>query len=222
MKEYKDTVKLVVFTLDIVTQNYFTISSIEGLPYDAFSLLACPAALGGVVILTSNSIIYVDQASRRVPLPLNGWPTRISDMPMPTIPPEHQSRTIELEGSCSSFVDDKTIVIILKDGAVYSVDMVIDGKTVSKLNMGSALARTAVPAVVRRITDSLLFVGSTVGPSVLLKAAHREEEIDDEVGAILTAVVRTNHDMEFSDDEGKSDLVLASHLTIFQISTALL
>ena len=165
------------------TQNYFTISSVEGLPYDALSLLACPAALEGVVILTSNSIIYVDQASRRVPLPLNGWPTRISDMPMPTIPTEHQSRIIKLEGSCSSFVDDRTIVVILKDGAVYPVDMVIDGKTVSKLTMDSALARTAVPAVVRRITDSLLSVGSTVGPSVLLKVAYREEEIDDEMGA---------------------------------------
>jgi len=185
-----------------VTQNYSIISSVEGLPYDCLSLLACPTALGGVVVLSCNSIIYVDQASRRVPLPLNGWPARISDMPIPTIPPEHQPRIIELEGSCSSFVDDKTIFVILKDGAVYPVDMVIDGKTVSKLNMGSALAHTAVPAVVRRITDSLLFVGSTVGPSVLLKAAHREEEIDDEMDVTTTTVVQTSHDMEFSDDEG--------------------
>jgi cleavage and polyadenylation specificity factor subunit 1 len=142
LKEYKDTAKLVVFTLDIVTQGYSIISSAEGLPYDCLSLLACPAALGGVVVLTCNSIIYVDQASRRVPLPLNGWPARISGMPAPIISPEHQSCIIELEGSCSAFVDDKTIFVILKDGTVYPVDMVIGRKTVSKLNMGSALAQT--------------------------------------------------------------------------------
>jgi hypothetical protein len=37
---------------------------------------------------------------------------------------------------------------------------------------------------------------------VLVKAAHREEEIDDEMDVTTTTVVQTSHDMEFSDDEG--------------------
>jgi cleavage and polyadenylation specificity factor subunit 1 len=206
LKEFKDTVKLIIFTLDLVTQNYPIITSVEGLPHDCLSLLACSTSLGGVVIITSNSIIYVDQSSRRVALPVNGWPARISDLPLPQIAPENQTRNLELEGSRSTFVDDKTLFIILKDGTVYPVDIVIDGKTVSKLTMTAALAQTTIPTVVRRISDSHLFVGSTVGPSVLLKAAHVEEEIeeDHEMDAVPTAVVHMNNDMDIdSDDDGE-------------------
>ncbi|KAG6864394.1 hypothetical protein C0991_009920 [Blastosporella zonata] len=201
LKEFKDTVRLVIFTLDIVTQSYPIITSVQGLPHDCFSVMACAASLGGVVILSGNSIIYVDQSSRRVILPLNGWPSRISDFPLPAIPPEHLDRNIELEGCRATFVDDKTIFVFLKDGTVCPVDIVIDGITVSKLTMGAALAQTTIPTVVRRITDTHVFVGSTVGPSVLLNAAHVEEEIDeDEEMSAPTAVVQMDIDYDDDDD----------------------
>lgn len=179
----------------------------EGLPHDCLSLLACSTSLGGVVIITSNSVIYVDQSSRRVALPLNGWPARISDLPLLPIAPENQARNLELEGSRASFVDDKTLFIILKDGTVYPIDIVIDGKTVSKLTISTALAQTTIPAVVRRITDEHLFVGSSVGPSVLLKAVHVEEEIEEDHDMDApTAVVHMNNDMDLdSDDDGEEN-----------------
>ncbi|KAF9460288.1 CPSF A subunit region-domain-containing protein [Collybia nuda] len=202
LKEYKDTVKLIIFTLDLVTQNYPIITSVEGLPHDCLSLLACSTSLGGVVIITSNSVIYVDQSSRRVALPVNGWPSRISDLPLLPIAPENQSRNLELEGCRVSFVDDKTLFVILRDGTVYPIDIVIDGKTVSKLTMSTALAQTTIPSVVRRITNEHIFVGSSVGPSVLLKAVHVEEEIeeDHEMDA-PTAVVQMNNDMDLDSDD---------------------
>ncbi|GLB39375.1 putative CPSF A subunit region [Lyophyllum shimeji] len=202
LKEFKDTARLVIFTMDIVTQNYPIITSVEGLPHDCLSLIACSTALGGVVIITSNSLIYVDQSTRRVALPLNGWPPRLSDLPLPPMAPEHRTRNINLEGCRASFVDDKTLFIILNDGTVYPVDIDIDGKTVSKLSMGSALARTTIPTVVRRITDAHIFVGSTVGPSVLLKAAHVEEDIEEDQEMLgPTAIVRMDDDMYLSDDD---------------------
>ncbi|KAG5641144.1 hypothetical protein DXG03_005895 [Asterophora parasitica] len=202
LKEFKDTARLIIFTIDIVTQNYPIITAVEGLPHDCFALMACATSLGGVMVLSSNSLIYIDQASRRVVLPLNGWPGRISDLPLLSIPPEHQSRNIELEGCRASFVDDKTMFIILKDGSVYPVDIVIDGKTVSKLTMGAALAQTTVPTVVRRVTDGHLFVGSTVGPSVLLKAAHVEEEVEEDQDINgPTAFVDLANGMDLDDDD---------------------
>lgn len=76
---------MIIFTLDLITRHYPVITAVDGLPYDCTSIAPCSPALGGVVILASNSIIYVDQASRRVILPVNGWPPRISDMHMPTL-----------------------------------------------------------------------------------------------------------------------------------------
>ncbi|KAG5351787.1 hypothetical protein C0989_004941 [Termitomyces sp. Mn162] len=201
LKEFKDTARLVIFTLDIVTQTYPIITSVQGLPYDCFAIMACPASLGGVVILSCNSIIYVDQSYRLVILPLNGWQARISDFPLPSSTPEQRDCNIHLEGCHATFVDDRTLFLILKDGTVYPVDIVVEGKVVTKMTMSSALAQTTIPSVIRRITDTHVFIGSTVGPSVLLNAAQVEEDVDeDEEMSSPTAFVQMH--IDYDDDDG--------------------
>ncbi|KAJ6588439.1 CPSF A subunit region-domain-containing protein [Mycena capillaripes] len=199
LKEYKDTVKLAIFTLDVVSQHYPIIMSVSGLPYDSISLLPCSASLGGVVILTSNSIIYIDRSSRRVALPLNGWSSRITEMTMP--PAEDASRNIALEGSRAVFTDDKTIFVILKDGTVHPVEIVSDGKLVTKLVMAPPLAQTTIPEVARKLNHELIFVGSSVGPSVLFKAARIEEEIETDNDADMHAVAQVDEPMDVYDDD---------------------
>lgn len=203
LREFKDTVRLVIFTLDIVTQNYPIITSVEGLPHECLALLPCGTSLGGVVIITSNAIIYTDQSSKRVVLPVNGWVSRISDIPLPSLTPEEQLRNICLEGSRAVFVDDRNLFVILKDGTVYPLEIVVDGKTVSKLTMSPPLAQTSIPSVLRKLDDDHFLVGSSVGPSVLLKAAHIEEEVaeDHDMEAAPATVVYDADDMEFDDDD---------------------
>ena len=191
--------------MDLVSHHYPVITAVEGLPYDCFSLLPCSPSLGGVVILASNAIIYVDRSSRRVALPVNGWASRISDLPLPNLSPEDRLRNLELEGNRSAFIDDKTIFIILKDGTIYPVELVVDGKTVSRLSMAPALAQTSIPSVVKKINDDYLFIGSTVGPSVLLKTTRVEEEVSNDVAmdSAPAAVVDQYNDMDLDDDDGE-------------------
>jgi cleavage and polyadenylation specificity factor subunit 1 len=204
LKEYKDTLKLIIFTLDLVAHSYPVITTAESLPYDCISLVPCATTLGGVVIMASNAIIYIDQASRRVTLPINGWPARTSDMPLPSLSVEEQRRYLELEGCRSAFVDDKTLFVILKSGIIHPVEIVADGKNVSKLVMAPALAQATVPTVTKKLTGDYLFVGSTTGSSVLLKASHIEEEIEEEhdLGQVHTAVVDVDDSMDLDDDDG--------------------
>ncbi|KAJ7135425.1 CPSF A subunit region-domain-containing protein [Mycena crocata] len=199
LKEYKDTVKLAIFTLDVVGQHYPIISSVGGLPYDSICLLACSAALGGVVILTSNSIIYIDRSSRRTALPLNGWSARITELSMP--PPEDPTRNITLEGSRAVFADDRTIFVILKDGTVCPVEIVSDGKMASKLVMALPLAQTTIPQVAQKLNHDLIFVGSSAGPSVLFRAARIEEEVEEEQDASMYAVAQVDETMDVYDDD---------------------
>ncbi|KAI0777316.1 CPSF A subunit region-domain-containing protein [Trametes elegans] len=204
LKEYKDTVGLYIFTLDLVTNNYPVITAVDGLPYDCFSLTPCSTATGGVVILAGNSIVFVDQSSRRVILPMNGWLQRTSDIPLPSLTPQEQLRDLQLEGARFTFVDDKTFFVILKDGAVHPVELILDGKTVSRLSMADALARTTVPAVIKRVERGYIFIGSIVGTSVLLKTLHVEEEIkeeDVEMASAPAAVDAPADSMDLDDDE---------------------
>lgn len=123
---------------------------------------------------------------------------------MQAIPPTDAERYIELEGSRASFVDDKTVFVILRDGTVHPIEIIAEGKTVTRLVMAPPLAQTTVPTVVRKLSNELLFVGSTAGPSVLLKAAKVEEEIDEDQDMDASpAVVETDDAMDFDDDDGE-------------------
>ncbi|KAJ2917885.1 hypothetical protein MD484_g2498, partial [Candolleomyces efflorescens] len=196
LNEIKDTSKLIIFTLDSSTAMsgsgsgavYPVLAKVEGLPHDAVYIVPCTEFLvGGLVVVCGDVVVYVD-STRRVAVPVNGWGARVSDLPLlPDAPPtttttsttaKGAKRELKLEGSRATFIDDKTLFLILADGTLHTVELVAEGKTVTKLVLGSkALAQTAIPAVIEPIVGTAhFFVGSTVGPSVLLKAAYVEEE----------------------------------------------
>ncbi|EPQ53745.1 hypothetical protein GLOTRDRAFT_107026 [Gloeophyllum trabeum ATCC 11539] len=213
LKEYKDTVKLFIFTLDLVTRTYPVINAIEGLPYDCTALITCDASLGGVVALTTNSIIYIDATARKLILPVNGWASRVSDLPLPALSPEEQERNLQLEGSRCIFVDEHMMFLVLRDGLVYPIEFVLEGKTVTKLSMASALAQTTIPSTIRKVGNEYIFVASAVGPSALLKASRVEEiVVEDAPTAPSPATVVTAADkMDVDEDEGKRSVV---HLSL--------
>lgn len=207
LKEFKDTTQLFIFTLDLITRKFPIITAVDGLPHDTISIYPCDPSLGGVIIVTANSLIYVDQASRKTLLPVNGWAQRVSDMQPQTLRDDELERNLCLEGSVVGFVDERTFFIVLHDGTVYPVDIIMEGRIVSRLAMGSALAHTTIPSVISVINvDSrrYLFVGSTVGPSVLLKSTKVQEEIpqDLETETVTAAVAETSMNIELDDDEG--------------------
>lgn len=190
--------------MDLLNHTYPVISAVEGLPYDCISLLPCAASLGGVIVLTSNALIHVDQAIRRVALPVNGWAARVSDMPML---PLEKDLALTLEGSRIVFANEKTFFVIGKDGMIYPVEIMSDGRTVSKLTISSALAQTTIPSTAIQVDNGLLFVGSAVGPSVMLKIHHVEEEVllSSEEQSTVAAVVDTRISMDIDDDDGETD-----------------
>lgn len=198
LKEYRDTARLYIFTLDVMSRNYPIITAVDGLPYDSISLLPCATSLGGVIILTSNSLVYVDQAGRRVALPINGWAARVSDMPMP---PADKDLDLSLEGSRLVFVDEKTFFVIRRDGMIHPVEVVLDGRTVSKLLLLPVIAQTTIPALARLLNEDLLFVGSMVGPSVLMKTAREEVPLEQPTQQTLT-ISNVPDSMDLDDDDG--------------------
>ncbi|KAI9568018.1 CPSF A subunit region-domain-containing protein [Boletus coccyginus] len=214
LKEYRDTGRLYIFTLDLLNHTYPIITAVDNLPYDCHSLLPCAQSIGGVVILSTNSLIYVDQAARRVSLPVNGWSARVSDIPSL---PLDKDLDLVLEGSRLVFVDEKTFFVVRKDGMVHPIEIVSDGRTVSKLVLSPALAQTTIPTVTRQLDRGMLFVGSTVGPSVLLRAVRVEEEVEDgeadDTSSAPTAVVDTKNVMDIDDFDDDDLYGESKHVT---------
>lgn len=86
---------------------------------------------------------------------------------------------------------------------MYPVEIVVDGKTVSKLTLSSLLAQSSIPSVAMNIGNDHVFIGSTVGPSVLLKAAHVEEDVDKDEEHSTPAAVVQGDPMDLDDDDGE-------------------
>ncbi|KZT36486.1 hypothetical protein SISSUDRAFT_989137 [Sistotremastrum suecicum HHB10207 ss-3] len=203
LKEYKDTTRLWRISMDLSSQTYPIVSRIENLPYDAFSLLSIsPSSGDGLLILASNSIVFVDQQSHAALIPANGWATRVTELPVAsfatsnvlTIPQAGLDaggdalmngeipHVLELEGSKVEFVDDNTAFVVTSEGVIYPLEFQKDGgRVASKVVFGAPIARTAAPSVLVRIGENHLFLGSTTGPSPLIKIVKVEEEVVPEV-----------------------------------------
>lgn len=87
----------------------------------------------------------------------------------------------------------------------------VDGKTVSKLTTSPPFAQSSIPSIAMNIGNNDIFTGRTagrtVGPSVLLKAAHVEEEDmdedEDKDGKCFAPAAVVQYDlMEIDDDNG--------------------
>ena len=196
LAEFKDTVGLRLITLDLVSRSYPIIASVDNLPYDSLKLMACPSAVGGVVVISSNSVIHVDQAGKPVGIAFNGWARRVSDFPF--APP---TRDEVLEGSQCAFVSDRVFLIVYRDGSIVPVELVADGRNIGKIEVGNKLAQTTIPSLAHLVRDDLFFVGSLVGPSVLLQL--QQVEVQGSVSSGLNNPSSLEDDPMDSDDDGK-------------------
>ncbi|KAG8854213.1 mRNA cleavage and polyadenylation factor subunit [Tulasnella sp. 330] len=200
LNEFKDTVTIFMITLDIFTRTYPVIGQIHGLPYDVLYMVACPATIGGLLIVTANAILHVDQASRTVGVAVNGWANRVSTHVLSAQPNENKTPLdLQLEGSCLTFVNDTSILLSLCDGEQRSLKMHMEGRAVSRLELSPPLGMTGPAAVVCVSDDEHVFVGSTSGPSTLLKAVHIEMIVELEKEDVV-APASADLDMELDED----------------------
>ena len=75
--------------------------------------------------------------------------------------------------------------------------MILDGRSLSKLEVGSVIGKTSLACCVVPVTDKFIFLGSTAGDSVLLGTSFVDVTVEKTVGP---ATAQDDGDMEL--DEG--------------------
>lgn len=187
--------------------------------------------MGGVVVLSGNAIFYIDQSGRKLGLSVNGWAARVSDVPMLPLSPEEQSRDLQLEGSFAVFIDAQTFFLVSRDGVVYSVEIIRDGRTATRLALGPPISQTTVPSLITQIQiprdsalaqkEDVILVGSVNGPTVLLKATRVEEEVplsDIEQETFSSVIADNPMNIDIDDDDGSSFSALTLHTLLLIFS----
>ncbi|KAJ3329950.1 Cleavage and polyadenylation specificity factor subunit 1 [Blyttiomyces sp. JEL0837] len=140
----RDTRALVVVSLDISRKAYPILFQIEQLPYNCASILPMPSPIGGLVIVSPNALIHVDQTSiPGVACVVNKYYGMEVNLPPP--PPaeclgpstrkdnplyhesnlsDFRSLGITLEGCVICLVNPDTLLLVLRNGETVLVEMI--------------------------------------------------------------------------------------------------
>jgi len=148
--------------------------------------------------MSANGILHVDQIGRIVAVPTNGWTSRVTDVKL-TENPDAATRNICLESSHLSFVAEKNVFVFTPDGYVYPIEIIVEGRAVVDIVISQPPVRITIPTVVTDVGNDHLFVGSTVGPSMLLKTVKTTVKKEDTTASTTVGPDPADADMDLDD-----------------------
>ncbi|KAJ3323017.1 Cleavage and polyadenylation specificity factor subunit 1 [Boothiomyces sp. JEL0866] len=144
----KDTVSLIVVSLDLYQKTWPVLYKVDGLPYNCTHMEAVPNPLGGIIIFSHNALIHLDQThqpglaclvnpffdleSNFKPIPNPEGPT----IPVKNKPPsayikyskfsDCKELGISLDGCRSVFLNPDVMLLVLRNGEFYRCDLIGD------------------------------------------------------------------------------------------------
>ncbi|TIA91925.1 hypothetical protein E3P99_00843 [Wallemia hederae] len=189
LSDSQDTCQVFFLTLDLVTQVYPIIATVDSLPYDCISLTPAPKEVGGVAILSANAIIHVDQNGRPVGRATNGWATLTSSR---SFDPPPKDLFVRLEGASIEFLKVKPrqphpqALLFLANGDIHAVQFYREGRTISRVDISKPFARGSVPSGACRLDiegeglggGQFMFIPSIVGVSALIRVGDMLDTLD--------------------------------------------
>ena len=193
----RDTVYLEIRTFDPSSGgSYPLLTSVNGQPSDSLYIIAAPAELGGVVVITETGIVHVDQSGRVVGAGVNAWwglTTRIKGYKT------NEDRKLSLEQSRGVFVSDRDMLLVLANGDLHQVRFEMDGRAVGTIKVDESTSSVPPPSSVVVAGDRAIFIGSSEGDSLLAKV-----NITKDLSGVKEEDIKADtNGMEVDYDEGE-------------------
>ncbi len=164
----RDTFCLEIRTFDLSSGGYYPLLTyLTGLPSDSLYLVACPAELGGVVLVNSTGLVHIDQSGRMVGAGVNAWWDFATSVKADK---SSEDLKLSLDGSKCVFVSERDMLLVLQNGDVHQVRFEMDGRAVGMIKVDEQSSSVPPPSSVIIAGDRALFVGSSEGDSLLAKA----------------------------------------------------
>ena len=191
----KDTCELVALSIDVDKQKSTVIWRRQALPSSAYKLTALLPPLGGALVMSTDFLLHESQESSTA-LSLNtfgrGGPqegneaevqARAAGMgpdAMANPPPRCVARAIDcgleltLDGAQAAVVSEERVLVTTKTGALLLLALHTDGRHLKRMMLqraGGAVLSSGMCLLAR----DLLFLGSRIGDSLLVKFTPKEE-----------------------------------------------
>lgn len=187
--------------------------SANNLPHDAYKLLAVPSPIGGVLVVSANSIHYHSQSASCM-LALNNYAVSAdSSQDMP-----RSNFNVELDAANATWLVNDVALLSTKTGELLLLALVYDGRVVQRLDLSKSKA-SVLTSGIASIGNSLFFLGSRLGDSLLVQfscgvgssglASSLKDEVGDiEVDAHIAKRMRRSSSDALQDMVGGDELSL--------------
>ncbi|KAL6127024.1 hypothetical protein ACLB2K_075069 [Fragaria x ananassa] len=184
------------------------------LPHDAYKLLAVPSPIGGVLVISANSIHYHSQ-SASCALALNSYAGSVdSSQEMP-----RSSFTVELDAANASWLSNDVILLSTKTGELLLLTLVYDGRVVHRLDLSKSKA-SVLTSGIATVGNSLFFLGSRLGDGLLVQftsgvgASMLSAGLKDEVGDIEGDDPSAKR-LRMSSSDALQDMISGEELSLY-------
>ncbi|UJR31418.1 hypothetical protein I4U23_018911 [Adineta vaga] len=161
----KDTCCSVALSINVAQKSNPVIWPVDKLPYDCLSCLSVPKPIGGILVLATNSIIYLNQSIPAYGVALN---TLTRDSTKYPLRPLYDLK-IALDLAEAIFITNDKVLISIRTGDVYLLTLHTDTMRTMKEFTFDRIGSTVLCSCLCKCDDDLIFFGSRLGNSLLLR-----------------------------------------------------
>jgi cleavage and polyadenylation specificity factor subunit 1 len=209
LRERKDQLSYMVFTLDLQQRASTTILAVTGLPYDLFKVIPLPPPVGGVLLVGGNELIHIDQSGKANGVGVNPFAKQCTSFGLA----DQADVDLRLEGCMVEqlSLDNGEMLIILSTGELVILSFRMDGRSVSGLTVrrvaeeAGGLCIAARASTASSLGRTNLFVGSEEADSVILGWSRKSKEISRRRSSQIGFSKSVGAGFDVSDEEEEED-----------------
>jgi cleavage and polyadenylation specificity factor subunit 1 len=168
--ERQDTCGMVALSINLIDETHPVIWQMAGLPYDSCALFPIPKPLGGSLLFAANSLIYLDQSVPPYGVALNSLPLGCTNFALKT----QDVAPLNLQNCKACMLSDDSICVSLETGDVYIITLKKDSLNNVRRFFLDQVASSVIPTTLSKLSDNLIFLGSRLGNSLLLRYKSKE------------------------------------------------
>ena len=166
-------------SINLIDHSHPVIWQVSALPYDCQFCAAVPKPLGGLLVMAANSVIYLDQSVPPYGTSVNHLTNGSTQFALRR---QKNTEPISFVNAKTCFIKDNTLCISLENGDVYFLVLKRDSMNNVRAFHLRKSASAVTPTTLTPLSDDLIFLGSRLGNSLLLKYTVRDE-VEEEVPA---------------------------------------
>ncbi|KAM3728993.1 putative cleavage and polyadenylation specificity factor subunit [Dirofilaria immitis] len=192
-----DTMCVLGVSLNIKEQVHASVWQLSSLPMDCNQILAIPRPVGGILLIATNELIYLNQSVPPCGISLNSCMDDFTKFPLKDF--KHMAMT--LDGSVVTIISTNKILLCDRNGRLFILVLVTDATNSVKSLELKFQFETVIPCTMTFCAPGYLFIGSRLCDSVFLHCIFKQPTLEESAAKKAKLSTEPNANEEDEDFE---------------------